>query len=79
MYFGALSIGADFTAGLLVLNFLKKHNSKAKLVFKNPQKHELVIFDDESIIDFKNFIYHYNFFVLQSRIGNINKIYFSFC
>ena len=51
---------------------------KAKLVFKNPQKHELVIFDDESIIEFKNFIYHYNFFVLQSRIGNINKIYFSF-
>lgn len=51
---------------------------KAKLVFKNPQKHDLVIFDDESILDFKNFIYHYNFFILQSRIENINKIYFSF-
>ena len=51
---------------------------KAKLVFENPQKHELVIFDDESIRDFKNFLYHYNFFVLQSRIENINKIYFSF-
>jgi surface carbohydrate biosynthesis protein len=51
---------------------------KAKLVFKNPQKHELVIFDDESAGEFKNFIYHYNFFVLQSRIENINKIYFSF-
>ena len=51
---------------------------KAKLVFKNPQKHELVIFDDDLIIEFKNFIYHYNFFVLQSRIENINKIYFSF-
>ena len=51
---------------------------KAKLVFKNPQKHELVIFDDESTMDLKNFIYHYNFFVLQSRIENINKIYFTF-
>ena len=51
---------------------------KAKIVFKNPQKHELVIFDDESIREFKNFLYHYNFFVLQSRIENINKIYFSF-
>ena len=51
---------------------------KAKLVFKNPQKHELVIFDDESITDLKNFIYHYNFFVLQTRIESINKVYFSF-
>ena len=28
MYFGALSIGADFTAGLLVMNLLKKINLK---------------------------------------------------
>ena len=35
MYFGALSVGADFTAGLLVLNILKQHNSKAKLIFKD--------------------------------------------
>ena len=35
MYFGALSIGADFTAGLLVVHLLKKHNSKAKLLFKD--------------------------------------------
>ena len=51
---------------------------KAKFIFKNPQKYELVIFDDESISDLKNFTSHYNFFVLQSRIKNINKIYFSF-
>ena len=37
MYFGALSVGADFAAGLLVLNILKKHNSKAKLIFKDFQ------------------------------------------
>ena len=51
---------------------------KAKLVFKNPQKHEMVIFDDQCIIDLENLIHHYNFFVLQTRIENINKIYFSF-
>ena len=37
MYFGALSVGADFTAGLLVLNSLKKNKSKAKLLFKDFQ------------------------------------------
>ena len=37
MYFGALCIGADFTAGLLVLNILKKHKSKANLIFKDFQ------------------------------------------
>lgn len=50
---------------------------KSKIVFKSPKSYELVIFDDESFSDFKNFIYHYNFFVLQSRIDNINKIYFN--
>ena len=37
MYFGALCVGADFTAGLLVLNILKKHKSKANLIFKDFQ------------------------------------------
>ena len=50
---------------------------KSKFIFKNPQKHELVIFDDESISEFKNITFHYNFFVLQSRIINIDKIYIS--
>ena len=35
MYFGALSVGADFTGGLLVMNVIKKNNSKAKLLFKS--------------------------------------------
>ena len=35
MYFGALCVGADFTGGLLVLNLIKKHNSKANLIFKD--------------------------------------------
>ena len=51
---------------------------KAKFIFKNPSKNDLVVFDDVSLIDFKNFIYNYNYFLLQNRIENINKIYFSF-
>tara|TARA_B100000029_G_scaffold32317_1_gene30893 strand:- start:5152 stop:6366 length:1215 start_codon:yes stop_codon:yes gene_type:complete len=51
---------------------------RAKFIFKNPQKYEVVVFDDESMVDFKNFIHHYNFFTLQSRPQRINKIYFSF-
>ena len=51
---------------------------RAKFIFKNPSKYEMVIFDDESFSHLKNFVYNYNFFVLQSRVNNINKIYFSF-
>ncbi len=35
MYFGALSIGADFTGGLLVMNMIKKNKSKSRLLFKD--------------------------------------------
>ena len=35
IYFGALSVGADFSAGLMTLNILKKNKSKAKLIFKD--------------------------------------------
>ena len=37
MYFGALCVGADFAGGLLTLNIINKHNSKAKLIFKDFQ------------------------------------------
>ena len=58
--------------------FILKLLLKVKFVFKNPQEHELVIFDDESSFDLKNFISPYNFFLLQTRIENINKVYLSF-
>ena len=51
---------------------------KAKFVFKNPQEHKLVIFDDVSYMDMKNFIFNYNFFLLQTRAEKINKVYLSF-
>ena len=37
MYFGALCVGADFAGGLLTLNIINKHKSKAKLIFKDFQ------------------------------------------
>ena len=51
---------------------------KAKFTFKNPREHKLVIFDDESYMNMRNFIFGYNFFLLQTRIENINKVYLSF-
>lgn len=60
------------------LLFIFKLLFKVKFVFKNPQEHELVIFDDESSFDLKNSISCYNFFLLQTRIENINKVYLSF-
>ena len=37
MYFGALCVGADFSGGLLTLNIINKHKSKARLIFKDFQ------------------------------------------
>ena len=51
---------------------------RVKFIFKNPPKHDLVIFDDESLSVLENFISRYDFFVLQVRIGKINKIYCTF-
>jgi len=51
--------------------------SRSKFIFKNPEKRDLVIFDDESLSDLQYLIHHYNFFLLQVKINNINKIYFS--
>ena len=51
---------------------------KIKFVFKNPQEHKLVIFDDESYMSMENFIFGYNFFLLQTRAERISKVYLSF-
>ena len=50
---------------------------KAKFVFKNPKEHKLVIFDDESYMDMKNFIFNYNFFLIYIHdvYTNILKIH----
>ena len=58
--------------------FILKLFYKIKFILKNPEKHELVIFDDISLCDLENLISEYNFFVQQNRIERITKIYLTF-
>ncbi len=58
--------------------FILKLFYKIKFIFKNPEKHELVIFDDTSLFDLENLISEYNYFVLQNRIEKITKFYLTF-
>ena len=60
------------------IKFFLKIIFNSKFIFDNPEKKDVVIFDDVSMQDFKNLIYNYNFFILQCRKERINKIYFSF-
>ena len=50
---------------------------RVKIIFKEPKNYKLVIFDEESIIDIKNVIKNFDYFVIQNRIDHINKIYIS--
>ena len=52
--------------------------SRVKIIFKEPKNYKLVIFDDESIGDLKNVIQKFNYFIMQNRIENLNKVYVSF-
>ena len=62
------------------LLFIIKLLLKVKFIFKSPQRHEVVIFDGEigTLKDLENLISNYNFFILQNRIENINKVHLSF-
>ena len=61
---------------------------RSKFIFKTPEQHDLVIFDDESIRDLNTCLSKFDFFVLQCRIGKPPtdtkyaekkfKIYFSY-
>ena len=56
---------------LFIINLFYKN----KFIFRNPEKHELVIFDDISLSDIENLLFKYNFFDLQTRIEKIKKVY----
>ena len=58
--------------------FILKLFYKIKFILKNPEKHEMVIFDDIALYDLENLISKYNFFVLPNRIDRITKIYLTF-
>ena len=51
---------------------------KKKIILKNPNEHEIVIFDDISLNELENLLEKYNFFVLANRIAKIRKIYLTF-
>jgi|688.fasta_scaffold300541_1 surface carbohydrate biosynthesis protein len=45
--------------------------------FKNPNAHQLVVFDDESISDLNHIISDFNYFVLKTRAENVTDVYIS--
>ena len=50
---------------------------KIKFIFSEPDQHNLVIFDGESMDDLSHILFKYKFFILQNRIELIDKIYLS--
>jgi len=50
---------------------------RAKLVFKNPDKSKIIVFDDKTIQDLNNILLEYKYFLLKCRIENIVCIYLS--
>ena len=50
---------------------------KSKIQLKRLKKTDLIIFDEQSVFDLRNIIPNFNYFVLQTRSTNINKIYFN--
>ena len=51
---------------------------RAKFIFKTPEKHDLIIFDEMSVIDLNICLSKFNFFVLETRLEATSKIYFSY-
>ena len=51
---------------------------RSKFIFKTPSKCDLVVFDEVALNDLNICLSNFNFFVLQTRLQNINKIYFSY-
>ena len=49
-----------------------------RLIFNNPPKSDLVVFDCESANELENIIKKYDYFILQVRPEKINKVYISF-
>jgi len=59
------------------LIFIIKVFFKVKIIFKDPKNYDLVIFDDESIDELGAILKNRKYFILQSRINRIDKIYIS--
>ena len=57
--------------------FLKKLSIffKSKYIFSLPQNIELIVFDDTSFQELENTLKKFNYFIIQNRLSNFNKIY----
>ena len=51
---------------------------RSKFIFKTPEKHDLILWDDVSFADLKNVISGFDFFILQTRSYKVTKVYISF-
>lgn len=59
------------------LIFIVKVFFRIKIIFKDPKNYDLVIFDDKSIDELKAILKNRKYFILQSRVNRIDKIYIS--
>lgn len=57
--------------------FVLKIIFKIKIIFKDPKMYDLVIFDNESINELEAILKQRKYFILQTRINKIDKIYIS--
>ena len=67
-----------FNLSIKKLTLVLKLILRAKFIFKTPKEYDLIIFDKESVYDLNNCLSKFNFFVLQTRLENIDEIYFSY-
>ena len=51
---------------------------RSTFIFKTPEKHDLILWDDVSFNDLKNVISGFDFFILQTRPYKVTKVYISF-
>jgi len=59
------------------LIFIIKVFFKIKIIFKDPENYDLVIFDDTSINELEAILKNRKYFILQNRVDRIDKIYIS--
>ncbi len=60
------------------LNSALKTLINAKYIFQDPKKNKLLIFDDTSLDDLEHVLKGMSYFVLETRIERIRKIYLNF-
>jgi surface carbohydrate biosynthesis protein len=59
------------------LTFILRFIFKVKIIFKDPKKYQLVIFDNSSIEELEAVLKNRKYFILESRIDKISKVYIS--